>query len=299
MLPLGRNRSWGFSVKGTIYRKGEDHSALVRIVTPGYLNAMGMRLREGRDFTWADTPQSQNVVILNQAAARSFWPGEDPVGRLAVVNGDTRVIGVIADVREHSLESSASPEMYLAASQADPEGAELVVRTALPPSALASPIMKVLRSLNPRQPATELRPLQRIVDQAVSPRRFFVLLVASFAVLGLFLASLGIYGVISYSVARQTQEIGIRIALGATVSQVRLGVIAKTMRLAFFGVALGTIGSLLAAQWIASLLFQTRPTDPATFVGIVLLLGTVAFVAGYLPARRASRINPMVALRTN
>lgn len=297
MLPLGRNRSWGFSEKGRVYPKGQNLDALVRIVTPGYLSAMGMHLREGRDLGWQDAPKSEHVVIINQAAARQFFPGEDPVGRLALVNGDTRVIGVISDVRENSVEDSPSPEMYLPATQADPEGAELVVRTKLPPEGLASSVMKTLRALNPAQPATELRPLRQIVDRAVSPRRFFVSMVACFAVLGLLLASLGIYGVISYSVVQRTQEIGIRLALGATASQVQFGVIAKTLRLALLGVALGTIGSFAAAKWIASLLFGTTPTDPATFVGIILLLSFVGFIAGYIPARRASKVDPLVALR--
>jgi ABC-type antimicrobial peptide transport system permease subunit len=159
--------------------------------------------------------------------------------------------------------------------------------------------MKTLRSLNPGQPAAEFRPLQQIVDHAVSPRRFFVLLVSSFAVLGLVLASLGIYGIISYAVTRRTQEIGIRMALGATAPQVQLGVMAKALWLALVGVALGAVTSIAAAKWIASLLFGTRPTDPATFAAIVLLLGAVALAAGYIPARRASRIDPMIALRAN
>jgi predicted permease len=298
MLPLGRNRSWGFAAKGKVYRKGESLVALVRIVTPGYLNAMGMHLQTGRDFTWKDARKTELVVILNQAAARRFWPGEDPVGRLGLVNGgDARVIGVISDVRVHSLEVSAGPEMYLATTQADPEGAELVVRTKLPPAALASSVMKTLRSLNPAQPAAEFRPLQQIVDHAVSPRRFFALLVAGFAALGLVLASLGIYGIISYSVVRKTQEIGIRMALGATARQVQFGVIARAFRLVIAGIALGTIGSFAAAKWISSLLFGTKPTDPLTFGGIIVLLGIVALAAGYIPARRASRIEPIITLR--
>ncbi len=155
---------------------------MVRVVTPGYLNAMGMHVRDGRDFDWQDSSERERVVILNQAAARHYWPGENPLGRMALVDGgETRVIGVIADVRENSVESAAGPEIYLPATQADPEGAELVVRTKLPPEALAMSVMRTLRSLNPSQPAAEFRPLQKIVDHAVSPRRFFVMLVASFA----------------------------------------------------------------------------------------------------------------------
>ena len=189
--------------------------------------------------------------------------------------------------------------MYLPITQWGPAGAELVVRTNLPPDALAASVMKVLRQLNPGQPATEFRPIQHLVDHSVSPRKFFVLLVSIFAGLGLFLASLGIYGVISYSVMRQTQEIGIRMALGATRSKVQLSVIGKTLRLAAIGIAVGTVLSFVLARGIASLLYGTEPTDPVTFAGIVVLLGLVALVAGYLPARRASRIDPMIALRTN
>jgi len=294
MLPLGRNRSWGFEAKGHTYGKDEIRAALVRIVTPGYLRAMGMQIRDGRDFTWRDGAKSEHVVIINQAAARRYWPGENPVGRIALVNGDTRVIGVISDVREHSLESSAGPEMYLPMTQADPEGAELVIRTKLPPEALASSVMKTLRALNPSQPASEFRPLSHIVARAVSPRRFFVLLVGSFAIVGLILAALGIYGVISYSVTRQTQEIGIRMALGATAGQVQRGVVSRALRLAVTGIAFGTVASFTVAKSIETLLFGTRPTDPATFSGIVLLIGLVALVAGYVPAWRASHIDPMI-----
>jgi predicted permease len=299
MLPLDRNRSWGLRAKGRAYRQGENEDAFVYVVTPGYFGAMGMHLREGRDFNWQDSPTSEPVIIINQAAARYHWPGEDPVGRLAqgIGDADTRVIGVISDVRESSVEETSSPEVFVPATQAGPAGAELVVRTKLPPEALASSVLKTLRTLNPGQPANEFRPLQQIVDHAVSPRRFFVSLVACFAVLGLVLASLGIYGVISYSVAQRTQEIGIRMALGATPSQVLFGVIAKTLRVALIGIALGIIGSLVAAKWIASLLFGTAPTDPATFVGVILLLSAVGFIAGYIPARRATKVDPLVALR--
>lgn len=190
--------------------------------------------------------------------------------------------------------------MYLPATkQFGPEGTNLVVRSKLPPTALASSVMATLRQINPGQPATEFKPVQVLVDRATSPRRFFVLLIGTFACLGLILASLGIYGVISYSVTRQKQGIGIRMALGATPTQVQLEVIRKTLRLALIGITLGIVASFLVARLIASLLFQTAPTDPLTFLGMMVLLGVVALLAGYLPARRASQIDPMAALRTD
>jgi ABC-type antimicrobial peptide transport system permease subunit len=159
--------------------------------------------------------------------------------------------------------------------------------------------MHTLRDINPGQSTSEFNPIQTLVDHATSPRRFFVLLVAIFAGLGLILAMLGIYGVISYSVTRQTQEIGIRMALGATEDRVLLDIIWKTLRLALIGIAVGVVGSFAISRLIGSLLFHTAPTDPLTFITMVILLGGVALLAGYLPARRASKINPMVALRAN
>jgi putative ABC transport system permease protein len=302
ILPLERNRSWGLMAKGRVFSEKKDYSAFVHVVTPGYFDAMGMRLREGRDFTWHDTPESEPVVIINQAAARREWPGEDPVGRLAeepkISAGDTRVVGVVADARESGVEEAPSPAIYVPSMQADPQGAELVVRAGVPPEALAPGLMSTLRALNPGQPATELRPLQRIVDSAVSPRRFFVVLVSAFAALGLVLASLGIYGVISYSVSRQRQEIGIRMALGASRARVQLDVIARTLRLALVGIALGATASFVVARAIAGLLFETEPADPSILAATILAVAAVALVAGYIPAHRASRIDPTITLRS-
>jgi predicted permease len=301
-LPMSRNRSWEIAAKGAAPPKASDFIGIfVYIVSPGYLKSMGMRLIEGRDISWEDVVNNRNVVILNETVARRLWPGQDPIGRMAIAGGaDSQVIGVIADVHESSAEDSAGAQMYLPATkQFRPEGSFLVVRSTLPPTALAKSIMSTLRQINPGQPATEFESIQDLVEHATSPRRFFVLLVGSFAGLGLLLASLGIYGVVSYSVTRQTREIGIRMALGATERRVQLDVIWKTLSLALIGVAVGIAGSLAVARLIASLLFHTAPTDPVTFLAMVILLGGVALLAGYLPARRASKIDPMVALRTN
>jgi predicted permease len=300
-LPLDRNRSWELIGKGKPYSKTTNYDAFVYIVTPGYLDAIGMHLRQGRDINWSDTATSPPVILINEAAARREWPGQDPIGREAEGIGEaiTRVVGVISDVHESSVEEAANPEVFVPITQGNPEGGELVVRSKLAPGTLAGSVMTTLRSMNPGQPAVEFRPIQQLVDHAVSPRRFFVLLVGTFAGLGLLLASLGIYGVISYSVTQQTQEIGIRMALGATQARVQLGVIVRTLKLAFIGIAVGVGASFAIAALIASLLFGTSPADPITFACMVLLLVTVALIAGYLPARRASRIDPIIALRCN
>ncbi len=301
-LPMSRNRSWGIAAKGQQQLSAADFiPVFVYIVSPGYVKAMGMRLLEGRDISWHDFFDNRNVVIINETVARKLWPGQSPIGRTAVAGGaNAEVIGVIADVRESSVENQPGAQMYLPANkQFGPAGAYLVVRSKLPPTALAKPVMRMLREINPAQPATEFKPIQSLVDHATSPRRFFVLLVGIFAGLGLLLASLGIYGVISYAVTRQRAEIGIRMALGATASLVKFEVIRNTLRLAVAGIFLGFLTSLAVARLIASLLFGTSPTDPPTFGGMVILLGLVAIVAGYLPARKASKIDPMAALRSN
>lgn len=300
MLPLDRNRSWGLIAKGSVHGKDDNTDAFVRVVTPGYIQAMGMRLIEGRDFTWQDSPSAAPVIIINETAARRNWPGQSPIGRLAqdIGDKDTTVIGVIADVRQTGLENSVEQEVFVSAAQFTPDGASLVVRSNLPPNLLTPMLMHTLRELNPAQSSVPLQPIQQLVDHAVSPRKFFVYLVAIFAALGLILAALGIYGVISYSVTRQTQEIGIRMALGATPAIVERAILAHTLKLASLGAAAGAATSVAASRLLASLLFHTEPNDPTTFATVITVLVAVALAAAYLPAQRATRIDPAITLRS-
>jgi predicted permease len=299
MLPLDRERAWGLGNPSQEVGKDETAAAIVRLVTPGYLQAMGIHLVSGRDLSWQDILSNQPVAVINQTAARLHWSGQDPVGRAAVGpwRGPGRIIGVVSDVRISSLEASASPEMYLPANL-DPEGAELVVRSRLTPDALTASIIPVLRQLNPAQPNNAFRPVQSLVDRSVSPRRFFVYLVGVFATLGLVLAALGIYGVISYSVTRQTQEIGIRMALGATPANIQRRVLGRTLKLAAAGIAIGAVASTAVSQVITSLLFHTEPNDPVTFLAVTAVLVLVALFAGFFPALRATRVDPTIALRS-
>ena len=260
---------------------------------------MGIGLH-GRDFTWSDGPNSQRVVLINASAARLYWPGEDAVGTILMRGKEEDlVVGVVDDIHEESVEGNVGSQIYYPVAQQDPSWAQLVVRSNLPPETLGTTVLRALRELNPNQPANEFRPVQRIVEHAVSPRRFFMLLVASFAGLGLILATLGIYGVISYSVTRQTPEIGIRMALGATAGRVQRQVLGSTLRLALVGMAFGTFIAIMTAKLIASLLFATSPWDLPSYLGMALALLLIAVASGYIPARRASSINPMNALRNN
>jgi predicted permease len=304
-LPLGQNRAWGTpNPKGRKFRQDEVTTGpLVYVTSPGYLRAMGTRIR-GRDFTWEDRLPGQRVVIINKAYASflsslGVWPDHDALNKvLEGPNGDVRVVAIADDVHEESVEGEMGWQIYYPMTQEGPEGAELVVRTRLQPASLATSVLNALRELNPKQPAAEFKPIASLVSHAVSPRRFFMMLVGAFAGLGLLLAALGIYGVISYSVTRQTQEIGIRMALGASAARVRQQVLASTLRLALAGTVLGVIASLAVARLIASLLFATSPWDAATYLATPAALLLVAAISGYLPAHRASRINPIVALRT-
>jgi predicted permease len=299
MLPLGRDRSWGFGAKGRTYERPDDTIVMIRVVTPGYITAMGMRLVAGRDFDWQDGTKGHLALIVNEAAARRHWGRTDAAGQIAMLGKDVeaRVVGVVADVRQQSAEGAVGPEMFQPVTQADPEGAELVVRSARSLDSLTIDVMRTLRANYSGQPAAALTPVQAIVDRSVSSRRFFAVLVASFAALGLLLAALGIYGVISYNVAQRRPEIGIRMALGATAEQVRRDVMTRTLRLVSGGVALGALGALVVGRSMAAMLFDTAPTDSATFASIALLLGGVSLLAGYIPAFRASRADPMTVLR--
>jgi predicted permease len=299
-LPLGRNRTWGFRAKGETYAPGQMPLAYPRIIDAGYIKTMKIPLRAGRDFTDHDTADSQRAVLINETLARIAWPGRDPVGQEALVTDKTpwRVVGVVGDVRHSSLEQAGSSEMYLPVSQMGSGSVELVVRTRMPPEAIAPGVRAALRKVDASLPTAEFRTLEDLVDRAVSPRRFVVMLLGGFALLALFLASLGIYGVVSYSVNQRTQEIGIRMALGASAGHVQFRVLRETVGLALIGTLVGVAGSIGVARWLESLLFGVKPGDAVTFLAMTLALTSVAALAGYLPARRASRIDPMSALRS-
>jgi predicted permease len=299
-LPFGRNRSWGAGAKGVTYERGRYPVAFVRVVSEGYPAAMGIRILAGRDFSAADMPGKEPVMLINKTLADALWPGADPLGKYIAgpCREERRVVGVVSDVRHLSLEQPAGNEMYIPARQCDDlAGAYLVVRSTLPPGQVAATLRAALLPIAPNLAGNDFRTLQQIVDRSVSPRRFTVLLLAGFAVFAVILASLGIYALISYSVNQRTHEIGIRMALGASARDVQSRIVGQTLRLAAIGLVIGAGASALLARGASGLLFGVTPGDPQTFAGMIAVLAIVAVVAGYLPARRASRIDPMIALR--
>jgi len=300
VLPLRDDRAWQVSGKGQVYPKDRHPESFVRVVSDGYFESAGIRLQSGRGFTERDRASSEPVVIVNETLARTLWPGQSAVGQIMTQDGGRRVVGVVADVRHEALEKVGGSEMYLPMRQTgDYSAMNLVMRTVLPPERLAAGVRAALNPIDPNLPVRDFTTLQELVDKAVSPRRFLVLLLAGFAGFALLLASLGIYAVISYSVNQRVQEIGIRMALGASATNLQSRILLHTLGLAALGLALGMAASRALTGTLGSLLFGVTSGDPITFIGMGTLLIAVAAVAGYFPARRASRIDPMVALRAS
>ena len=297
-LPLVGNRSWGVVAVGKTYDRGRYPDAFVRIVSDGYLRAMGIPLRAGRDFSAADNPSSPRVIIINESLARALWPGEDPLGKMMRADVERQVVGVVRDVRHLALEQESGGEMYLPIRQTnDYSSVTLIARGAGSPAGLASGIREALRPIDSNLPANEFRAIQELVDRATSPRRLIALLLAGFAGFALILAALGIYGVISYSVNQRKQEIGIRMALGASAGDMRKLILRQTLKLATIGMTLGLVASWSLGRALQGLLFGVTPSDPVTFASALVILIVVAALAGYLPARRASQLDPVEALR--
>ena len=298
-LPLSRDRSWTVAARGAVYPKGRP-DAHPRFIDWRYLKTMRIPFISGRDFDERDTVTSDKVAIVNEKMARVLWPNQDPLGQIGLIGGDPRkIIGVVGNVRHQALEEEGGLEMYLPITQMTNSSVELVVRTRIPTESLVSSVRTAMRSVDPGLPTAEYQELGELIDKAVSPRRFMMFLLGSFAIAALLLASIGIYGVISYTVRQRTQEIGIRMALGASAAQVQRQVMTQTIGLVSSGIGIGIVAALLLARLTASLLYQMEPTDPVTFIATIAVLLAVAVLAGYLPARRASRVDPMSALRTS
>jgi predicted permease len=261
---------------------------------------MGIPLRAGRDIGPSDTAASDPVIVVNQTMAERLWPGQDPIGKfvLGACAKERRVVGVVGDVRHLALEQTSGNEMYIPLRQCpDQPSSDLVVRSTLPASTAVRAIREALQPIAPNIGASEFRPLQLLVDRSVSPRRFTLTMLGAFAVFALILASLGIYALISYSVTQRTQEIGIRMALGASAADVQIGIVTHTLTLAASGMAAGVAASWVLGRSLTGLLYGVTATDPLTFAVMLAVLTSVAALAGYVPARRASRIDPLVALR--
>jgi predicted permease len=307
-VPLGwKGGTSGLTVEGRPPRQGLQDDALHRQVTAGYLETLGIPLKAGRLFTESDGPQAQTVAVVNEAMARTYFPGGDALGRrFKVGDPDSElpwltVVGVVGDIRQMGIEAPAKPEFYLPYKQVNYHAwfapAHLAVRTSVEPTSLVAAVRRGVYAVDPEQPVANVQTMEEILGEESAQRRVGMVLLATFAGLALLLSSLGIYGVLSFFVAQHTQEIGVRLALGARPRSILALVLGKGMRLALAGLGLGLVGALALTRLIESQLFGVSASDPLTYAALALLLAAVALLACYLPARKATKVDPMVALR--
>jgi predicted permease len=282
----------------------------IRVATPEYFSTIGIPLVRGRLFSDADRPGSTPVVLITAAAARRFFPGEDPIGKTITlgwgkrVNGGRtaaggQVVGIVGDVKDAGLGEANAPELYLPFRQWPIENMTVLVRTATPPASLADAIRAQVASLDPGLPVSNIRTLDDIVAKSISQPRFYMTLLTIFAAVALALAAIGIFGVLTYAVSQRTREIGIRMALGAREGSVVALVVSQAMGLVIIGLIIGLAAAALLAHTLTGMLFSVTPTDPLTFAAVGALLSAVALFATYVPARRASRVDPTIALRAD
>jgi putative ABC transport system permease protein len=273
-------------------------------MSEAYFRAMSIPLIAGRQFDEHDTPPAPPVAIVNQALARRFWPGEEAIGKRFTVGPPAEgepvftIVGVAGDVRHTNLAQAPDAEMFLYYRQNVPARVTLTVRTrATDPGSLAGPLRQALAAADKDLPMSRIRPMEIIVSDSISSRRLTMLLLGIFAAVALLLAAVGIYGVISYSVAQRTHEIGIRMALGAPRKNVLWMVTGEAMILAVFGELVGLTATIALRRILDSQLYGMTTMDPLIFVSVPIILGTVAFFAALIPARRAMQVDPLIALR--
>ncbi|HEX7780233.1 MAG TPA: ABC transporter permease, partial [Vicinamibacterales bacterium] len=302
-LPLsGLDNGWSFTVDGRPpLPVGVYNMAQYRPVSAGYFETLGIPLIRGRWFTPADTAESPWVVVISDAMARQFWPGEDPIGQRLRFGPPTArtVIGVVGNVRHDALDAEAKPEMYVPVPQApnDEVSPMIVVRTTLDPGAAAAELRAAVSAIDRAVPVDRIGTVGQLVSASVAQSRFRTVILATFSILALAMASIGIYGVMNYIVIQRTREFGIRLTMGATRTAVLRLVLGRVAVLIGAGTALGLGGAVLIGRLIATLLFGTTPMDPFTFAAVPFGLAGVALMASYIPARRATLVDPIVALR--
>jgi putative ABC transport system permease protein len=295
----------GFSIEGRpLPPIGQGYVTDVRVCDQGYFDSMHIALLRGRWFTDREMREQSNVVIINDALARRYFPNQDPIGQRISISMlspvvPTEIVGVVADVRYADLTAAARPMSYWPHPQLPYPAMTLTVRAIANPLGLTSAIEREIQSLDKDQPVADVRTMEQWMGRALSRERFSSTLLAAFAFLALLLASIGIYGVMSYAVSQRQSEIGVRLALGAEPRRVRQMILGAGLKLVAAGLAIGLGSGLLLSRALASLLYQTGLTDPVTLISVTALLGAVATIAIYLPARRASRLNPIVALRAD
>jgi putative ABC transport system permease protein len=271
------------------------------IVSPDYFKAMGIPLLRGRFFTEHDIESTPTKVIINQSFASRFFPDEEPIGKHILGGGSQpqsrEIVGIVGDVRHNSLDTSPAEALYLSSNQRPQLAMSVVVRTSGPPSSVSGAVRSSVLAIDRDQPIASIQTMDEIVSDSISNERFTLLLLGLFAAVALALAAIGIYSVMAYTVTQRTGEIGLRMALGAQSGDVLKLVVGQGMVMALIGIAVGLAGAFALTRVMSSLLFSVGATDPVTFIAIPLILAGVALAACFVPARRAAKVDPMIALR--
>jgi predicted permease len=300
---LSRGNTTWFQIDGVTLDPGDPGDALLRAGTNDYLKTLGVQLTEGRLFNDGDTADAPKVAVINDTMARRYFPGGSALGHQVRFNSRLpyhTIVGVVRDVRERGYELEMKPGLYFSFAQTPTSWAipeSLIIRTRGNPGDLAEPARRVIGGVDPDQPVAAVRTMDDIIDLDVADRHQQMLLLGAFAGLALLLASIGLYGVLSYAVTQRSRELGLRMALGASAGSVMRMVVARGLGLTTVGLTLGLALAWVSARALQSLLYGVTAADPATFAAVVGVLGTIALAACYLPARRASRVDPMVVLR--
>ncbi len=301
-VPLtGQENNTGFHILGDAGATGEKPAAQLRFISQEYFSTIGIPVTSGRAFTERDNPQAPPVVVVNEAFVREHFNGENPLGKKLQLGwgGESpkEIVGVVGNVRHRSLSDSTRAEMYVPQAQFANAGITLIVHSSVKPESLISAVKQQVQALDPEIPLTAIKTLDTYRQEALALPRFNTFLIGVFAFLALALTVVGLFGVMSYSVTQRTQEIGIRMALGAQMKDVLRMIVGQGMKLVAIGVLLGLAGAFAVTRLLQSWLYEVSPGDPLTFAGVALLLGTVAFLACWIPARRATKVDPMIALR--
>ncbi len=291
--------SGGFEIEGRPKTPGEMPRAGKMVVTPDFFRAAGIALRKGRFTSAADTAEAPPVAVVSEALARRYFAGVDPIGKRIRWSGPwCTVVGVVGDVKGFGVDGPPLPAIYLPRGQVGwDNGVYVIARTAVPPSSLAPAARKEIRSWNKTILINRLAPIEDLLSASVAVPRFYMLLVAAFAAIALAIAAVGVYGTLYYLVTQRTHEIGVRMALGAQPADLRQTIVGQGLALVLTGLVFGLAGAWALTRLLASLLFRVRPNDAATFVAASLVLIAVGLLACYIPARRATKIDPMEALR--
>jgi putative ABC transport system permease protein len=301
-----RGGIWAVDIAGQNQQASETHTASMRFITPGYFPSMGIPLKLGRGVEESDGATALPVAVVSESFVQRYWPGQNAIGRsFQIASGTRTVVGVAGNVRVRGLEARSEPQVYLSYKQMRDGNLvwyapkDLAVRTTVNPTSLSAAIRAIVHDADPQQPVSDVQTLTEIVESNTASRQVQARVLGAFAAIAFLLAAVGIHGLLSFSVSQRTQEIGVRVALGATRTRVVRLVLGEGLAVATIGTATGLVIAAVGSRWLAPLLYKESPRDPLTFGGVAVVMLAVAVIAAAIPGLRAASVDPNVALRSD